>query len=258
MHDEVLSCQRVPVTRLDIISYHNGDSRCQDPDCPCHEAMKQFLVERTPVTRIPVTQSHLACVIGGNRVCRDPDCPCHQAEKHYGDIFYDSVVELVWQIAYKFHTACYPYEVKDLCSICLARIFKKIHQYDPKWAVSTWVWHVSTNALNSETEPMRNAAGIMVPMVDGMDAPLVESDPFLASEIRLAAHELLESYPEWEDVLLTIFSGMDNPNQFLPDRLCVSKIAEATNRKYNDVYMFVKKVIRPFFINRFQTEGEEQ
>lgn len=246
---------RTPASRLDVINYHNGVCHCQDTTCSCHEAMNQVRVERMPVTRVPVTQKHLISVMTGKFECQEKNCRCHEATPYYGNAFFDSITKLVWMLANKYSISCPLTDVSDLSEICLDRILKNLHKYDPQWAVSTWVWRVCQNILNREYEQNRRSVEIFDTLDGTHDYGKTDRDAFIARDMTAAIRQLRAENPKWENVLLAMFGDVDAKDYCMPDRLCVAEVVRKTRRQYNDVHLFVKNVVRPFFAKRFQVNG---
>jgi len=256
MHDRTpaTTIVRIPVSRLDAIRYFDGTCRCTDSKCICHEAMATVAEsERIPIVRVPTTQKHLACVLSGKFVCTDKKCLCHQAEVHFADVFYSSISNLVFLLANKYSTSCIG-DVKDLSQICMKRIIQNLHMYNPEFAVSTFVWHVCKNILNREVKETSHHRSVFedVPLDDHIDIGKRDEYSFLSLEISDAVREIRREHPSWEDVLVAIFGDVDSEINCIPDDFCVARVAKKTHRRYNEIQLFVKTVVRPFFVQRFK------
>jgi hypothetical protein len=245
---------RFPVSLLDLVSYFNGTNRCKDPNCRCHLAMANHshLVESSPIVRVPVTQKHAVAILSGKFVCEDKNCKCHKSSAYIGDAFYESINKLVWKLANKYAITCKLDDVKDLGGICFNRIVKMLHKYDPKYEFSTWVWTVCENILRHQCEKTKRYIDVFQPVDD--DTNLIgkkEGDSFLFAEMVSAIDDLKEEFPAWEGFLTALFGNTKEAGYCMPDAVCIAKSARVAGRSYNEVHLFMKEVVRPFFSERF-------
>jgi RNA polymerase sigma factor (sigma-70 family) len=237
---------RVPVTALHLLNHHTGRFHCEIPGCKCEEALSSTTIERYPVIRrSPVTKEHLVAVITNRFKCEIPGCPCHAARLHYDNALHDSTYKLVYSLVGR---SCYgsPDERKELSQICFERILENLDSFDrAKGSFLTWAGTVTKNILRHEYKKRGRRERVFSPLEPSHEAiARPSSELCLRSDIISAAEKIRDLYPKWNDVFDVIFGKQDH---FMPDDFSVTEVAKATRRRYNEVHVFLARIVRPFF-----------
>lgn len=186
----------------------------------------------------------------------------------YNRMLYDSIHDLVYQRASRYHTTCPDESVDDLAQECMYQLMRKLHGFDPKrGAFSTWSWHVCKATLNRKYRKGKRDRNVIVSghFVNEDGESTLENNPkqlvegvqthecpgVLASEMMTAVRELVEKHPREKHLLLEIFGNPDSEDFVMPSYVCVSKSAKAVGMKYSQAQFFFKKVVRPFMWSKF-------
>jgi len=237
---------RFPVTALHLLNHHTGRFHCELPGCKCEEALSSTPIERYPVIRRSlVTKEHLVEVMTNRFRCEIPGCPCHAARLHYDNALHDSTYKLVYSLVGR---SCFgsPDDRKDLAQAVFQRIIKNLHLYDrAKGAFLTWAGTVTKNILRHEYKKKNRCDRVFSPLEPSHEAiARPSSELCLRSDIISAVKEIRDLYPKWNDVFNVIFGKRDH---FMPDDFSVTDVAKATRRRYNEVHVFLARIVRPFF-----------
>jgi len=186
----------------------------------------------------------------------------------YNRMLYDSIHDLVYQRASRYHTTCPDESVDDLAQECMYQLMRKLHGFDPKrGAFSTWSWHVCKATLNRKYRKGKRDRNVIVSghFVNEDGESTLENNPkqliegvqthecpgVLASEMMTAVRELVEKHPREKHLLLEIFGNPDSEDFVMPSYVCVAKSAKVVGMKYSQAQHFFNKVVRPFMWSKF-------
>jgi DNA-directed RNA polymerase specialized sigma24 family protein len=190
-------------------------------------------------------------VLTGRFWCEIPNCNCHADRENYESTLYESIFKLVAALANQYKKTCRD-NTEDLMQRCFERIHQNLHQFDPElgFQFSTWAWHVSENVLRKEakkTVRYNKAFVDFEPVHETAIDQRINGD-FVGVDIVAARRELCRLYPRWRDVIERML-GTEGGE--LPNNLVVAELARTTHRRYNQVHIFLTRIVRPFFYERF-------
>jgi hypothetical protein len=90
------------------------------------------------------------------------------------------------------------------------------------------------------------------------DIPDSSSSPSpIAFDIADAVNELAEAHPDRRSLIFEMFGNPKTNNLRFPAKVMVPEAARASGETYVDAYQFYSRVVRPFFMKRFNvgTQG---
>ena len=199
--------------------------------------------------RFPVSQSLLAEMVGSKRTVGQMQLG------EMEEVVHESVNLLVFKIAKKYSYGFRDYEIVDLAQECWGRIFSKLSRYNSeKGAFTTWCWRVSSNVLNKKWRWAKKRDEITVDFPDGFDenrcgGPVKNRDMNLHDEIIQAVRDLKEKHPEYAHIIDGVFRVGDGG---LPMKINEREVSRISGVTPTTVSRVMKRVIRPFFIQRFK------
>jgi hypothetical protein len=84
-----------------------------------------------------------------------------------------------------------------------------------------------------------------------MEEMLADEQPSaISGEMREVVLGMFDDYPDKREILVAMF-GDPADGLFMPDRICVTKIARELGIPYNHVYSFFQNRVKPVFVERF-------
>jgi len=219
------------------------------------------VIERKPVRiRVPVTLDSLAELMAKDFTCDRRDCNCKiPLANHFWQALYDSIIALVYNLAKKYAITCND-NVPDLAQDCLAKIFRKLPQYErSRGKFTTWIWHVCSNELRRKYRKTKKRRRVWITPDDPDDFDMAVDRPpvSLASEIAQVVNFLLDHHPDQRDVLLEFFGDPLEEDYAPPPRVKIAATARALDKSYGEVSRFYHQVVRPVFREWFDVKERE-
>lgn len=213
--------------------------------------------EPVPIERVRVslTQDSLAALMASAaRGCEVN----HPAAKHFQNGLYDSIHGMVYELCKHYSTFCGD-DPEDLLHDCLLNISKKIGHYNSKISrLTTWSWHVSRNLLASKTRRagLRLRKTVELPdniSEDAVAGGTVKKTPkALVFEIRDAAIDLARKNPEQKEIVFAMLGNPADKDYTMPDKIDIGHVAKTCNVSYQETYLFLRKIVRPYMMKKFK------
>ena len=210
-----------------------------------------FLDEKI-LPRIPVTQEFMVESILAER---RGDGPAHPASKFFPDVLFESIQDMVGMLASRY-IAISGTDKEDLCQMCMKRIWERLEIFDSSRAkFSTWTWRVCMGVIFKECRKTQRRRTVIVGSEKSVEINATESPHeahLMRSEIRKAVLELIDKYPEKENIIVELF-GNPRDHDYVPySDICFAKSARAAGVSPRDVSLFYKKKAQPFLQRKLQ------
>jgi hypothetical protein len=206
------------------------------------------------IKRTPVSQEDLAVLLGSK-------VPLSTwTEECCLNALYESVFRLVRQQASRYAVTCPHTDVDDMVNNCWYRIIKKLHLFKPhKGKFTTWCSHVARSVLDKNYQKGRRWAARTAEMPEGLDESRVADEDTrslaLCFDVRAAIAQLRVAHGDYGDIIDAMFIDADgdfNPNIVFRD------VADRSGRSPAKVSHFYHNVVKPFFIERFKGDMDNE
>jgi hypothetical protein len=209
-------------------------------------------VEKVPVKKIPVTQEHMALKVATGELLTP-------AEKCYPDALAESIISMAFFLSHGYSASCRD-DTEDLVGDCMLRLVKRLETYDPNRGAkfNTWAWHVFKSVLNFKYFKHKKYKDVFVQEDERGKARACakEDRTVLANEMSQAVRELIGAHPREKRFIQAIFGNMEGTIHVFPSKVCLSKAIRESRINSRKGHIFYKKIIKPFFMERFEWSQE--
>jgi RNA polymerase sigma factor (sigma-70 family) len=207
-----------------------------------------------PVQKCPVTKEEIAMHIGRGLPC------VNLAQQQFLGVLHDSVSNLVYKLAVKYAPTCPHADIEDMVNDCWYRILYRLCTYDSKKSkFTTWCWRVCASVLNKGYWRGKRYSSHMTELKDGLDEERLADENTRSRadrvDVRAAIADLLLAHPDKRDIIEAMFIDADGD---LNTNIVFRDVAERSGSTSTKVSRFYRKVVQPFFIERFKGEGDER
>jgi len=150
---------------------------------------------------------------------------------------------------------------EDVVQECEIMVRQKLNLYDPeRGALSNFIFQVCRSVIcgNYHGE-IKKRHRLIVDFVseDGeIPEPVVMPPNYLGEKMKIVVSDLFDLYPDKYVILCEMFQGdpRDEVHYNLPSKICCAEIARKLDCAYNDVHIFYRKYVTPFFKSKFSDE----